>query len=314
MNTPREIVDLAAIRAAYDRIRPHVLRTPVLSCPALSEAVQAEILLKCENMQHGGAFKARGATNAVLSLAAASAGVVTHSSGNHAAALARAARLRGMTARIVMPSNSRPNKLEAVRRLGVEPTLCQPTAQARQETADRIMRETGAVMIHPYDHPDVIAGQGTVALELLDQIDPFDDLIVPVGGGGLLAGCLIAVKTIRPDIRVIAAEPELADDAFRSRKSGRIEPPLRYDTIADGLRTPLGNCTFPIIQQLVDDIVLVDEQSILRATSTMLEVVKLVAEPSGAVPLACVLQHADRFRGRRVCLVVSGGNLDFSSW
>jgi threonine dehydratase len=309
-------VDLAAIRQAHERIREVVIHTPVVTSPRLDDELGLSVVFKCENLQHVSAFKARGACNAVFSLEAeqAAAGVVTHSSGNHAAALARAARLRGLEAHVVMPGNSSPNKIAAVRRYGVEPVFCEPTAEARQATAERLMQQTGATMIHPFNDPRVIAGQGTVALELLQQDDSFDTMIVPVGGGGLLSGCLIAAKTLRPDVKVIAAEPAWADDAYRSLKSGRMEAPTRYDTVADGLRTPLGTLTFPIIHSLVDDILLVEERAIVQATKWMLDRAKLVVEPSGAVPLACLMAHKQRFRDQRVAIVISGGNLDLATF
>jgi threonine dehydratase len=281
----------------------------------LDEAAGADIFLKCENFQHVGAFKARGACNAVLSLdeAAARRGVVTHSSGNHAAAVARAAAIRGVPATIVMPHNSAANKIEAVKSYGVRLVLCEPTAEARQSTADAVIAETGGTLIHPYDDPRTIAGQGTVALELLEQTEGLDVLLVPVGGGGLLSGCLIVIKTLRPQMQVFAAEPALADDAYRSLHSGRIEPPLRYDTIADGLRTPLGTHTFPIIRRLVDEILLVEEAEIVRCTRLLLEAAKLVVEPSGAVPLAALMNNTERFQGRKVGIVLSGGNLNLDN-
>lgn len=300
------------IDAAADRIRPHVLRTPVIEAWALEPLLQARVALKCENFQYGFAFKARGACNAVMSLSDADAGhgVVTHSSGNHAAALARAAILRGIRAHIVMPHNSARVKLQAVRDLGVEPILCEPESAAREAMAAKVQQETGATMIHPFNYPPVIAGQGTAAIEMLEQVPDVDTIVVPVGGGGLLAGTLIAVKSMRPDVKVFAAEPAWADDAFRSMKSGKIEPALRTDTIADGLRTPLGTLTFPIIRSLVDDVLCADEDSIRTATALLRTHVRLVSEPSGAVPLAAILQHAPRFMNRRVVALISGGNTD----
>ncbi|RMF37514.1 MAG: threonine/serine dehydratase [Planctomycetota bacterium] len=267
---------------------------------------------KAENLQHVGAFKARGAANAVLALPPdlAALGVVTHSSGNHAAALARAARLRNIPAHIVMPRNSAQNKIDAVRSYGIEPVFCQPTAESRQAEADRIRAETGATLVHPYDDPAVMAGQGTVGLELLEQVDDLQDVIVPVGGGGLASGVLVAIKSLRPEVRVYAAEPALADDAYRSLQSGRIEMPVRYDTVADGLRTPLGQHTFPVLQSLVDDILRVPEERILPAVCKLLSEVKLLAEPSGAVALAAALENQPLFAGRTVAVVVSGGNID----
>ncbi|MFN9718606.1 MAG: pyridoxal-phosphate dependent enzyme [Planctomycetota bacterium] len=300
------------IHAARDRIRPHVIRTPVIEAWALEPMLQARVAFKCENLQHGFAFKARGACNAVMSLSdeEASRGVVTHSSGNHAAALARAAILRGIRAHIVMPHNSARVKLQAVKDLGVEPILCEPESAAREAMAARVQLETGATMIHPFNDAAVIAGQGTAAIEMLEQVPDAETMIVPVGGGGLLAGTLIAVKSLRPEIRVFAAEPAWADDAFRSMRSGKIEPALRTDTIADGLRTPLGTLTFPIIQSLVDDVLCADEETIRTATALLRTHVRLVAEPSGAVTLAAILQHAPRFMNRRVVALISGGNTD----
>ncbi len=305
-------VSLQDIQRAAERIRASVLQTPVVEAWRLNKGLGCQLRLKCENMQFGFAFKARGACNAVMSLTdeEASRGVVTHSSGNHAAALARAAVLRGIQAHIVMPHNSARVKLEAVRSLGIEPILCEPESASRESTAARVQQETGAVMIHPFNDPRVIAGQGTAALEILQQAPDVDTIIVPVGGGGLLAGTLMAVKSLRPDIRVVAAEPTWADDAFRSLKSGRIEPALRTDSVADGLRTPLGTLTFPIIHRLVDDILCADEETILQATSLLARLARVIAEPSGAVPLAVILQHRSAFAGQNVVALVSGGNLD----
>lgn len=300
------------VRAALARIQNHVRLTPVLDGAELQALTNAEISFKCENLQHIGAFKARGACNAVFSLGQeeAKAGVVTHSSGNHAAALARAAKLRGIPATVVMPENSRPNKIARVKNLGAELILSGPEAESRQAAADAVLAERGGVFIHPYDDPRIIAGQGTAALEWTDQSEPPDIVLAPVGGGGLLSGTLVTLKSLWPTAEVIGAEPELADDARRSLDSGRIELPNRYDTIADGLRTPLGEFTFPIIQKLVDDILLAPESEIIRATRLLLETVRVVVEPSAAVPLAAMLSHPDRFAGKRVGIVLSGGNLD----
>lgn len=305
-------INLADIRQAAERIRPHVLMTPIVEAWQLHQELGCRLSLKCENLQYGFAFKARGACNAVFSLSEdeAARGVVTHSSGNHAAALARAAVLRGLTAHIVMPHNSARVKLEAVRSLGVEPILCEPDSASREATASAVQQRTGATMIHPFNDARVIAGQGTAALEILRQVPDVDTIIVPVGGGGLLAGTLLAVKSIRPDIRVFAAEPAWADDAFRSLKSGTIEPALRTDTIADGLRTPLGTLTFPVIQRFVDEVLRVEEATIQRATAMLAWRCRLIAEPSGAVPLGAILQHNQLFKGSKTVALISGGNLD----
>ncbi len=303
---------LREIEAAAELIRLQVIETPTMPMDALIRELGCSIALKCENLQHGAAFKARGACNAVFSLSdeEAARGVVTHSSGNHAAALARAAKLRGITAHIVMPRNSARVKLAAVRSLGVEPIMCDSTPAAREAKAAEVMRQTGATMIHPFNDPRVIAGQGTVALEILGQYPDVTTIVVPVGGGGLLAGTLIAVKTLKPSVTVVAAEPEWADDAFRSLQSGQIEPILRTDSIADGLRTPLGSLTFPIIYGLVDEVLCVSEASIMHALEAIENSSNMSVEPSGAVSLAVVDQHRGRFANQRVVCVVSGGNRD----
>jgi threonine dehydratase len=302
---------LASIHQAYDRIGDLIVRTPVVAAATIGEQLGCQLLLKCESLQYCGAFKSRGACNAVFSLTdkQAAHGVCAHSSGNHAAALARAARLRGIPAHIVMPLNSLPYKLQAVRDLGVEPILSGPTPAERQSVAEQVLVDTGATLIHPYDDDRVIAGQATVALELLDQIDPPDVLLVPLGGGGLLAGTLLTVKALAPAVQVIGVEPAWADDGFRSLKAGKIQQPTRYDTVADGLRTSLGERTFPIIQRLVDDVMLCSEEIIEAAMEQLLNLAKLVVEPSGAVPLAAVMNDPGRFAGRRVALIVSGGNI-----
>ncbi|MEZ6039624.1 MAG: pyridoxal-phosphate dependent enzyme [Planctomycetaceae bacterium] len=247
-------IDLNDVRLASERIRPWIRNTPVLSSESLDQDLGCHVHFKCENLQHIGAFKARGACNAVLNLSdhAAASGVLTHSSGNHAAALARAARIRGIEAHIVMPVNSAEVKLAAVRRLGVTPILCEPTAEAREIRAAELLKKTGATLIHPFDNPDVIAGQGTVALELLSQLNHIDAVICPVGGGGLLSGTLTVIKTLRPDVAVYAAEPEWANDCARGMKSGRIELNDRFDARlpTDCERASAVNLTFPIIHSL----------------------------------------------------------------
>jgi threonine dehydratase len=305
---------LADVRAAHDRIRPHIHRTPVLTCSAINGLVRARVFFKCENFQKVGAFKIRGATNAVQSLSdpAAARGVVTHSSGNHAAALALAAHRRGIPAYIVMPNNAPPNKREAVAGYGGKITFCEPTQAAREAACAELVRSTGATLIHPYDDEAVIAGQGTAALELLEDVPDLDAILAPVGGGGLLSGSLITAKGIRPDIRVIGCEPALADDAAASLREGRIIPARPPVTIADGLRTSLGQKTFPIIRELVETIALAEESEILSALRLMLERMKVVVEPSSAVPLAALLNRPLSLTGKRVGIIVSGGNLDVS--
>jgi len=304
------------VESAADRIRPHVVRTPCVFNERVSEKLGCRLHFKAENLQHIGAFKARGAVNAVLTLSEAEAakGVVTHSSGNHAAALSRAAALRGVPAHVVMPRDSAPNKIETVKSFGVNLVLSEPDADSRAATCAQLQKETGATFIHPYDNPFVMAGQGTVGLEILEQVSEIDAVIVPVGGGGLLSGVLTAIKSRHPEVEIIAAEPAWADDASRSLQSGQIEKPTRYDTIADGLRTPLGELTFPIIHEQLDDVILVEETAIREATDSLLKDVHLVAEPSGAVTFAAIRDQLSRFRGKNVVAIVSGGNLDLAGW
>lgn len=307
--------DLAAIREAAARIAPHAHRTPVATSRTLDGLFGASLFFKCENLQRVGAFKFRGAANAVLSLSDAEAarGVATHSSGNHAQALALAARLRGITAHIVMPENSPAVKVEAVRGYSGRIVFCEPTQAAREKALAAVVAETGAGFVHPYDDPRVIAGQATCALELLEQAGPLDAILVPIGGGGLASGTLLACGFTSPSTAVYAVEPKGADDAFRSVRDGRIHPSTDPQTIADGLRTSLGELTFPIVKALVRRIVTVEEASIMNAMRLVWERMKLVVEPSGAVPLAALLEEAVPVRGKRVGIILSGGNVDLSS-
>lgn len=306
-------ISLSDVQAAAKRIQPYVLRTPTIHCEKLARELGCNVYFKAENLQHIGAFKARGAINAVLQLDddAARCGVVTHSSGNHAAALSRAASIRKIPAHVVMPKNSAINKIEAVRSFGVEPVFCEPSSEAREIAAGTVQQQTGAALIHPFDNLLVMAGQGTVGLEIVEQVQNLDAIFVPVGGGGLLSGVLAAVKQLCPRLEVYAAEPAWADDAARSLESGKIESPIRYDTIADGLRSNLGVHTFPVIQQLVDGIVLVSEKEIENATRTITQGAHLVAEPSGAVAYAALVKSAHQFQNKNVCAIISGGNIDW---
>ena len=300
------------IRAAHARIAPHVRRTPVLTSEALDAACGGSLFFKCENLQHVGAFKARGATNAVFALTAAEAarGVCTHSSGNHAAALARAAKLRGISATIVMPSNTPAVKIRNVERFGARIEFCAPTQQAREAAAARIVAETGAAMIHPFTNYLVMAGQGTAAVELLDELPAPDLILCPVGGGGLLCGTAVAVKSLAPAARVIACEPAGAADAALSFRAGKITPAEKVDTIADGLRTTIGAENFALIRQHVDDVVTVSEASIITAMRRLWETLRIVVEPSGAVPFAAILEGKVDVRGQRTGLILTGGNVD----
>ena len=300
------------IRAAAERIEPYVHCTPVFTCKILNEMSGAELFFKCENLQKIGAFKIRGATNAVLQLSEDQArrGVATHSSGNHAAALALAARNRGIPAHVVMPENAPAVKRAAVAGNGAEIITCKATLDARETTLAEVIERSGAYFIHPYNDLAVIAGQGTVALELMSDQPDLDCIIAPVGGGGLLSGSALATKGLQDDISVFGAEPLQAGDAYRSLQAGRIIPPDNPNTIADGLRTALGDLTFPIIQNQVDAVITVTEEQIIQAMRLLWERMKLVVEPSGAVPLAAVLTDTERFKRRRVGVILSGGNVD----
>ena len=303
---------LADIRAAAERIRPYAHRTPVLTCHTLDEQVGARVFLKCENLQKVGAFKFRGACNAVYSLTdeQAARGVATHSSGNHAQALALAARMRGIPAYIVMPSNAPQVKKDAVAGYGGRITFCEPTLAARESTLARIVEETGAEVVHPYNDERVIAGQGTAALELLADIPDLDVVITPVGGGGLLSGTSLTVKGVAPRVRVIAGEPENADDAYRSLQADRILPSENPKTIADGLLTSLGTLTFPIIRENVEQIVTVSEAGIVASMKFVWERAKIIIEPSSAVAVGVLWERKIDLTGLKVGVILSGGNVD----
>ena len=300
------------IEDARERITGKVSVTPVLTSNTLDALAGARLHFKCENLQKGGAFKARGATNAVFALSETQArrGVATHSSGNHGAALARAAALRGIRAYIVMPDNTSQVKRAAVSRYGAEITWCAPTLAARESTVRQVLAATGATLIHPYDDLLVMAGQGTVALELLNAVPTLDVILCPIGGGGLLSGIAFAAKTIKPGIRVIGVEPAGADDAARSLRAGHIVPVEHPDTIADGLRATVGERPFAEIRRIVDEIITVPDAAIVRAMRQIWEVLKIVVEPSGAVPYAALLGAPEALRARRIGLILSGGNVD----
>lgn len=315
MELPPGIPGKMDILQAAERIAPHVHRTPVMKSRAINSRLDGEIYFKCENFQRAGAFKFRGACNAVLSLAddEAERGVVTHSSGNHAQALALAASIRGISAYIVMPENAPRVKVEAVKEYGGRITFCRPTLAAREETAGRIIDETGACFIHPYNDPRVIAGQATCGREVLEDYPRLDILMAPVGGGGLLSGTALAAVFWSAETAVIAAEPAGADDACRSFYSGTIIPSEKPNTLADGLLTSLGSLTFPVIRQYVQDIVTCSEASIVDAMRLIWERLKIIVEPSGAVPLACLLEGKPKLSGRKAGIILSGGNIDLDN-
>ena len=303
---------LTEVQAAARRIGSSVNTTPVLRSRRLDAALGAELHFKCENLQRTGAFKIRGASNAVRSLddAEAAAGVATHSSGNHGAALAAAASDRGITAHIVVPEGAVPSKLANIKRHGGRIIPCKPTLADRTRVLEEVVAESGATVIHPYNDPRIIAGQGTAGLELAGQVPGLDVVIVPVGGGGLISGCSIALKGMNPDIRVIGAEPAGADDAVRSLAAGEIIDDIDPDTIADGLRATIGPLTFALIREHVDRIVTMSDDEILAAMRRLWECLKIIVEPSSATVLAAAEQYRDELRGKRVGLILSGGNVD----
>ncbi len=303
------------IRAASTRIAGKVHRTPLLSCESINRMLDSTFYFKCENFQKVGAFKARGATNAVFSMTPGDLqkGVCTHSSGNHAQALSRAAALAGTQAYIVMPSNSSRVKVEAVKGYGGIVTFCEPNLASRESTLAEIQAQTGAIEIHPYNNLQIIAGQATAAMEMIEEQGPFDILMAPVGGGGLLSGTALSSRYFSPGTLVIAAEPEMANDAARSFRQKTFIPSVNPQTIADGLRTSLGSITFPIILEYVHDIITCSEESIVAAMRLIWERMKILVEPSAAVPLAALLEHPSQIRKKRVGIILSGGNADLDT-
>lgn len=306
---------LPLIQAARARIIEHIHRTPVMTSHTLDTLAGARLFFKCENLQKTGAFKARGATNAVLSMSDERArnGVVTHSSGNHAAALARAAKLRAIPAHIVMPNNAPRAKQASVRRYGGNVIFCEPTLQSRERVAREVTARTGAEFIHPYNDLRVMAGQGTTALELMEELPDLDLILCPVGGGGHISGIAVAAKNLNPSIRVMGVEPAGADDAQQSLKAGRIISCDHPNTIADGLRTSLGELPFAEIRRYVDGILTASDEAIVQAMRLIWEVMKIVVEPSGVMAYAALLEGKVDTRFRRIALVLSGGNLDLDN-
>lgn len=304
------------IRAAHNRIKPFIHHTPVFTSQAINEISGSVIYFKAENLQKVGAFKFRGATNAVLCLSKEQSfrGVATHSSGNHAAALALAAKMQGIQANIVMPENAPEIKKKAVAGYGGKITFCKPTLEARESTLAQIVAQTGATEIHPYNNFQVICGQGTAAKELLEQYPDIEIIMPPVGGGGLLSGTAISSKALKPEILVFAAEPENANDAFKSLQCGYIVPSHSPKTIADGLLTSLGSLTFAIINQKVDRILTCSEKAIIEAMQLIWERMKIIAEPSSAVPLAVILENPEYFRGKKTGIILSGGNVELGEF
>jgi threonine dehydratase len=308
--------DFQSIEIAAQRIKHYIHRTPVMTSSAIDKLTGCTIIFKCENLQKVGAFKMRGASNAVLSLDKdeLEKGVATHSSGNHAQALALAAKMASTKAYIVMPENAPAVKVAAVKSYGAEITFCKPTLSARESTLEKIVANTRAAFIHPYNDLRIITGQATAAYELHREVDNLDCIVVPVGGGGLLSGSALATRYINPNCKVIGAEPEGANDAWQSLQKGELVPSVNPMTIADGLLTSLGDLTFPIIQAYVEDILTVDDGTISCAMQLIWERMKLIIEPSAAVPLATILHHTERFENKKVGVILSGGNVDLNKF
>ncbi|HEY9054141.1 MAG TPA: pyridoxal-phosphate dependent enzyme [Rectinemataceae bacterium] len=308
-------LNLEMIREAAIRIRPYIHRTPVLTCRSVDEKVGAKVFFKCENFQKVGAFKFRGACNAVFSLSEeeAARGVATHSSGNHAQALALAARMRGIPAYIVMPRTAPSVKKAGVLGYGGQITLCEPTLAAREAALADVVARAGAEVVHPYNDERVMAGQGTAVMELLEEVPDLDIVMTPVGGGGLLSGTAVAATELKPGIRVIAGEPEGADDAFRSLALGSIQPSINPKTIADGLLTSLGTLTFPIIRERVERIVTVSDPGIIETMKYLWERMKIIVEPSAVVPAAVLWEKKIDLGGLKIGIILSGGNVDLGN-
>lgn len=304
-------IDRQTIEQAHERIKPYIHRTPVLTSQSIDDAAGCQVFFKCENFQKVGAFKARGAMNAALSLSTEQLkkGIATHSSGNHAQAIARAGKILGVKSYIVMPRTAPEIKKRGVRGYGGEIFECEPTLQARESTLAEVIQKTGATEIHPFNNYQVIAGQATAAKELFEEIKDLDVIMAPVGGGGLLSGTALAAKYFSPKTKVIAGEPAGSDDAYRSMQSGKIEQ-AQSQTIADGLLTTLGDKTFPIIKELVSEVITVSDAQIVEAMRMVWERMKIIIEPSCAVPLAALLKEKERFKGQRVGIILTGGNVD----
>ena len=308
------MVSLKDIESAHKRIQPFIHRTPVLTNTSLNDETGANLFFKCENFQKAGSFKIRGATNAVelLSNNDFNKGVATTSSGNHGAALSMAVSRRGGTTKVVMPHNTPLIKVNNVKRNGGEVVWCDPDQKYRESVLKEVVDKTGSTVIHPYNDERIMAGQGTCAKELLEDVPKLDAIVSPVSGGGLLSGSLIAAKTMRPSIKVYGAEPKEADDAYRSLKKGSIVANKTIDTICDGLRAQIGTKTFPVIQELVDEIITIDEQEVVESLRMVWERLKIIVEPSCSITLALVLKRKALFEGQNVGLILSGGNVDLN--
>ena len=303
-------VTINTIRDAHNRINPHILKTPVKSSTEINENAGVELYFKCENLQRSGSFKIRGAVNAVLSLSdnKANNGVVTVSSGNHGTALSLAAKIRGINATVVLPKNALSYKRNLIENLGAKIVECEARVESREKTLLEVQDTTGATVIHPYNDYKIMSGQGTVALEFLEQKPDLDIVLVPIGGGGLISGIAVAASEISPKINVVGTEPELADDARQSFAKKKLIPSNYPDTVADGLRTSLGEKTYPIILKYVKDIITAPEQNILPTMNLIAKTLKDNIEPSSAVPLAALMENKQMFKDKKVGIIISGGN------
>jgi threonine dehydratase len=308
MNIP----SFADMLIAHERIKPHIHRTPILTSRVINELSGAELFFKCENFQKAGAFKARGASNAVFGLndAQTAKGVATHSSGNHGTCLSYAAGRRGIPCTVVMPRTAPQAKKDAVRGYGGKVVECEPSTSSREAVFAEVVAETGAEFVHPYNDPRVIAGQATCAKELVEQVDHLDAVIAPIGGGGMVSGTCLTLSNLAPKIKIYAAEPEQADDAYRSFKAGHIIADDAPNTVADGLKVPLKDLTWHFVSKHVTDIFTASEQEIVDAMTLIWKRMKIIMEPSSAVPLATILKNRDVFAGRRVGMIITGGNVD----
>ena len=306
------MVTLKDIEAAHERIRPFIHRTPVFTNSSLNKLSGAELYFKCDNFQKVGSFKIRGATNTVeqLTIEELNRGIATTSSGNHGAALSMAVTRRGGKTKVVMPNNTPEIKVNNVERNGGEVVWCEPEQESRESVLKELIEKTGAVVVHPYNDERIMAGQGTCAKELLEDYPDLDTIVSPVSGGGLLSGTLLSSKALKANIQVFGAEPVEADDAYRSLKLGKIVPNETINTICDGLRAQIGTLTFPVIADLVDDIITVTEEEIIDSMRMIWERLKMIVEPSSSIALGAILKNKDKFNGKKVGLIISGGNVD----
>ncbi|UXX80336.1 pyridoxal-phosphate dependent enzyme [Reichenbachiella carrageenanivorans] len=310
-----EVPSLSDIKRAHTRITKYIVRTPIMTSQTINDMIGGEVFFKCENFQKVGAFKMRGAANIIMSYRPEERvnGFVTHSSGNHAQAVALASQVAGAKAYIVMPDNAPQVKKDAVKEYGAEITFCEPTEEARVAACDKIMKETGAIQVHPFNDPRIIAGQATAAKEFIEEHPDLDFMISPVGGGGLAAGSALALSYVSPTTKMILAEPSAVDDTYQSFKSGKLTGVTQPESIADGLLVSVGSLNFEIIKEHVTDVLIVEEQEIIDAMRLIWERMKIIIEPSSAVAVAALLKNKERFAGKKTGLILTGGNVQLDS-